>query len=547
MKRRRVSVCGKATFLPVLPSGNLEEWIVIHANSNTEGNNYNDKGSRGETSSININGTDSQRTQRHSSGRRPDMPLIRSDLGSRANHSRISFDFLEDPSQVDEAMADFRKDIYTATSRRPRDALLMTWTKFHRKWYGDQSDPVPITEASLERVACLFKIGGYKSFKNYLSRIKEHHVDSGFVWTQSLQNMARRCTRSVLRGLGGPTRSEAFDLESVVNYLLVMENNVEVAQDGPGSPLTAIVVGTFFMLRELELSAIDVGDVVFTENTITLSLPVSKVDWQAKGCRRTWNCICGQGYHCPVHILKSFHMRERVDEHPNEPWIVSNTGGRCSKAGIESAIRNASIASGGKAKDAEGNWLLSGHTFRITGARTLASWGLDPITIQMLGRWGSSAVLSYLAETPLLGFSERLRGRSTGKKFIEAKDIQDATNEVEVSHDHGYDDLRSDLNNVQRSLEDLAVIVDGVSQVIDDRHHSERWWVYNDVSKVMHTSVVDFNTPPLTWKTACGWRFSKQPRTTTYREKPEFSSDIRWCPKCNPSNSSSSSSSSSSE
>ena len=160
-------------------------------------------------------------------------------------------------------------------------------------------------------------------------------MDSGFLWTQSL----------VLRGLGGPTRSEAFDLEMVVNHLLV--HDVEVAQDGPESPLAAIVVGTFFLLRELELSAIDVGDVTFTENTITLSLPVSKVDWQAKGCRRTWNCICGQGYHCPVHILKDFHMRERCHAHPNEPWIVSTLGGRCSKAGIESAIRNATLNSGG--------------------------------------------------------------------------------------------------------------------------------------------------------------------------------------------------------
>lgn len=367
------------------------------------------------------------------------------------------------------------------------------------------------------------------------------------MWTQSLQNVSRRCTRSVLRGLGGPTRSEAFDLEAVVKYLLIMENSVEVTPDGPQSPLAAIVVGTFFMLRELELSAIDVGDVVFTENTITLSLPVSKVDWQAKGCRRTWNCICGQGYLCPVHILKEFHLRERDGEHPNEPWIVSNTGGRCSKSGIESAIRNATLASGGRAKDAEGNWLLSGHTFRITGARTLASWGLDPITIQMLGRWGSSAVLSYLAETPLLGFSERLKGRSAGKKFIEATDIQESNHDDIAYQDDRYEDLKNSLDSVQRSLEDLTTIVDGVSQVIDDKSVSETWWVYNDASKVMHMAVVDIGTPPLTWKTACGWRFSRQPRITTYREKPVNDLDIKWCPKCNPSCSSSSSSSSSSE
>lgn len=157
-------MCGNATFLPVLPSGNLEEWILIQAN-NSEGS----RGSRDDCSSRVTIGTVSEPPRKSSSGRRPDMPLIRSDVGFKANHNRINYDFLEDPGRAEEAMADFQKDIYAATSRRPRDALLLTWTKFHRKWYGDQSDPVPVTEASLERVACLFKIGGYKSFKNYLS------------------------------------------------------------------------------------------------------------------------------------------------------------------------------------------------------------------------------------------------------------------------------------------------------------------------------------------------------------------------------------------
>ena len=44
-------------------------------------------------------------------------------------------------------------------------------------------------------------------------------------------------------------------------------------------------------------------------------------------------------------------------------------------------------------KDCNDTWIISGHTFRITGARTVSAWGLDPVTIQLLGRWGSMAVL----------------------------------------------------------------------------------------------------------------------------------------------------------
>ena len=194
-------------------------------------------------------------------------------------------------------MSQFRGDFYAASSRKPRDAMLQTWARFHRRWYAN-NDIVPLTVESMEKVSCLFKLGAYKSYKNYLSRIKELHQESGYVWTHALQSSARRCTRSVLRGLGGPVRSEAFDLDRVVAFL--KHSNIDIAEDGPEPPLHAVVVGTYFLLRELELSAIDMEDVTFTNDTVTLNLPVSKVDWQAKGCRRTWSCICNLGHHCPV-------------------------------------------------------------------------------------------------------------------------------------------------------------------------------------------------------------------------------------------------------
>ena len=45
---------------------------------------------------------------------------------------------------------------------------------------------------------------------------------------------------------------------------------------------------------------------------------------------------------------------------------------------------------------------------RITGARMLASLGLDPITIGLRSRWSSNAILTYLGEAPLVSVSRRL-------------------------------------------------------------------------------------------------------------------------------------------
>eukprot|EP00435_Cladocopium_sp_Y103_P074311 s30_g48.t1 len=317
---------------------------------------------------------------------------------------------------------------------------------------------------------------------------KEVHTEAGFPWTPRLHNAARRCTRSVLRGVGGPTRSEAFDLDAVVSHL--MTNDVQGGDDAPRSPLAAVMVGVFFLLRELELSSIDMEDVCFTNTTITLSLPVSKVDWQAKGCRRTWSCICDMCYHCPVHILRQYDDELRRQGRHTGPWIVSRTDGRCSKNAVVNMIREAVLSSGGTARDAEDNWIISGHTFRITGARTLSSWGLDPITIQLLGRWGSNAVLSYLAETPLLSFSDRLANRSAephlSAKHVAATDL-DGKQTAEATAER--DQLRREIRELRAEVSDL---------------------------------------------------FSGQPKITTFRDSPPFEKG-RKCPKCLPESDTSSS------
>ena len=227
------------------------------------------------------------------------------------------------------------------------------------------------------------------------------------------------------------------------------------------------------------------------------------------------------------------------------PWLLSRSGGRCTKAGVTDMIREAVLASGGTAKDVQGNWLISGHTFRITGARTLASWGLDPITIQLLGRWGSNAVLGYLAETPLLSFSDRLSDRAGTTKRLGA----DLVRASDVDGNPGFDwseereKMREEISNLKMTVSDLATSLDGVSQVLETRQTREVWWVHNDTSSVLHQAMVDLSTPPLTWKTVCGWKFSSQPLITTYREPPP-SRLGRRCPKCQPDVSSSSSSSS---
>ena len=480
--------------------------------------------------------------------RRPDFPQMRSvEKGGICNVGQ--------PELKRQALDDLMNDMYAATSRAPRDALLRTWYKFHNVWFGDSEPVLPVTEDKILKVSSLFKKGGYKSVKNYFSRIKDHHVTSGFCWDDRLELMAKKCTRSVLRGLGGAQRSEAFDYETVVEHIKDEINSLD--PEGPINPVAVVVVATLFMLREVEASAIERSDVSFGQSSVCLKLPVSKVDWQAKGCSRTWNCLCEKGLPCPVRILKE-HMGliEGLFPGMDVPLFPTQEGGPCAKQGVVNTIRCAIDAAGGCGQDNNGHWRFSGHTFRITGARLLCRLGLDPITIQ-LGRWGSSAVLSYLSEAPLDCFHHRISGPEPEAQLIgnRVAGVNLNVNQLHAETFHKklkeQEEATKAYEDQVRKIKDLQGQVDGrqtndTNASSHDNHRDEIWEVKNIFSEVRHRSLVNLQEPPAHWKTLCGWHFSGKPHAHTSRTLDSNSLGGRPCPKCYPDSKADSSSSSSS-
>ena len=121
------------------------------------------------------------------------------------------------------------------------------------------------------------------------------------------------------------------------------------------------------MLREPEASATDVEDVVFAHQEVTLTLPASKVDWQAKGCRRSWKCLCDKGLICPFHVLKAHVLSKRAEGVVSGPLFPNGEGNYCAKQPVVDSIRKAVDLTGGKSLDGNGRWAIFGHTFRIAG------------------------------------------------------------------------------------------------------------------------------------------------------------------------------------
>ena len=559
--RRTAGGVQRASF--TLPSDDIEGWLKS-INSGKHGDTAGGGLSRLRISGTGVgtmtseNASSTQRVELAGAKRkRADMPPVR--RLDRASMASVHDVVTQGHHARQEVLDSLLNDMHAASSRAPRESQLATWTNYHKTWFGIASEPWPLDERKIIRVSALFELGGYKSFKNYLGRAKEFHVMSGFEWSDRLDIIAKKCTRSVLRGLAGPARSESFDLVAVVKALTAGDGPFH--QEGPVHVKALITCATMFLLRELEASAIDVADLTISDPAVSLNLPVSKVDWKAKGCTRSWTCVCDTDLPCPFHVLsshveelKKFRLREDRGEQldPDSPLFPGADGDYCTKAGVVATLRTAVDNAGGAPRARDGSWLVSGHSFRITGARTLAHHGLDPITIQLIGRWGSDAVLTYIAEAPLQGFADRI-----ARSGLQAARINDQRSVRRRALDTaGSLDLRADLKGIvkemadqrkeqetlrqliaelSRDASDTCHQLEGISIVFDTQSSGEIWVVDNSLSGVRHQAIVKLRESPSQWRTCCGWPFASKTyvKTTRPPERPD-ESFVKLCPKCHP-------------
>ena len=91
-----------------------------------------------------------------------------------------------------------------------QDSLLHTWHAFHREWFGVDVPVLPLTGEKVYAVCAMFRAGGYRAVENYVSRIKDSHLEHGHPWTEFLDGACRKAKRAVTRGIGPARQSAAF-------------------------------------------------------------------------------------------------------------------------------------------------------------------------------------------------------------------------------------------------------------------------------------------------------------------------------------------------
>ena len=414
-------------------------------------------------------------------------------------------------------LARFDEDTHTLPGHGVRSAQLATWEKVHHRWHPDE--PVlPLTWEKIRAVAAHFKEAGYRSWSNYASRIKEEHVVAGYPWTLLLETCFRKAKRSVLRGIG-PTKQS-----TPVGIIAVAGLDPDDIIETPAMPVNIkeiYIVISFFMLREIEAAALlwRHVDVVEATETVTLNLSISKVDFTAVGCRRSWGCVCvrvPRGEEpCPFHAF----LRHRAElSSRGSSWVSSDAplfpnsfGEHPTKAAFVAGFRSLAAAAGTRPGRNQGE--VGGHSPRVEGAQYLAALGLELAVIQLMARHSSATIMTYVREAPLIAITGLTKAKAAARADHDASVVQSWSDshvrrQLKTLHDQVamMRQVQVQLKGV-RITEDLAEHGDAADPTT--RPLDSLKAVLNLENMKAHIVKVgaDESTNKSLWRTRCPWLF----------------------------------------
>ena len=322
-----------------------------------------------------------QRTATTTATRRKDAPKVDyvKEAGSLPS---LSKDELEDAAHR------FREDIHAPSQRSVVKAKLGTLEKA-AGMFGMSLFPPSLER--IQAIGTILKAGRYRSAETYLGIYKAEAERRGFRWTELEARAAKDAKRSCQRGIGGlPGGWEPW------------------VGHGPVGPRNLVVLGSWFMLREVEAANTLAKDITIQlvngKPKVTWMLPASKTDQRAVGVARSHGCSCREEPvpSCPAHAAwdHACRLKEQFGEgYLDRPFFPDMRGQVCSKEAVAATLSEAAVKLSVPVETASGK--ITGHTMRVTGAQGLAAGGLDLWAIQLLGRWGSMAVKTYVREAHL--------------------------------------------------------------------------------------------------------------------------------------------------
>ena len=459
-------------------------------------------------------------------------PPLRSDAPERKERRRGALPQFAGQEDRDLALRHFREEIFAPTTRYVMEQKLKTVVAALKSW---GMELLPPTSEKIHALGATLKAGGYRSGGSYLTLYKGHSERAGFELTGSQVRAFRDSIRSCERGLGGPVKARPLPFDRLSELPIGEE---PWTSQGPLGPGNAVIAGAWFLTREIELSTTRAALVELRGNrtsdpSVTWHLPASKADADAVGCSRTHGCTCtgGSTRGCPVHSLwdQLLLLKRRFPGRWSEsggfdwdlPLFPDASGKPVSKEAMTDTIRRAATLLSVPLSSPDHTEQVTGHSLRATGAQGFAKAGLDEISIQLLGRWGSKAIRGYTREAALERSSAWARavgtslgGAPVGKPpVLDAKQIKAllvplvaaAARDVfpgllAKQADALKRDLTEELKSRQRQLPVAS----------SDPLGAGKTFVKNKATGVYHILASSPSTELSARATLCGWRFAGQ-------------------------------------
>jgi hypothetical protein len=299
------------------------------------------------------------------------------------------------------------KDRYSTGATLSNASLVRTWHLFHHEAFAHEVPPLPVLPLTVRKlviIAAIFKAGGYRSYKNYVAIMRNHHIEEGYPWCGLLIHTAAWVSRAVLRGIGEARQSCSFDVKRL---FALPRPSQPLATHGPCNPLHMTILAVLFLLREVEVTTSRVSAWQFNTTTreVTWHLPNSKSDHMALGVHRTLPCFCGlQHVACPYHIALSHLQWLQTSGHSRDadaPLFPTITGTVPNKQTAVQTFEQIGLMCGQQLVSEHGLRLFGGHSPRVSGARLYAGAGLDINKIRILARHAGDTIMRYVRDAPL--------------------------------------------------------------------------------------------------------------------------------------------------
>ena len=392
----------------------------------------------------------------------------------------------------DHLMTSLMHDVRARSAAGPHASHLATWTRYHRRWFGDASTPWPLTPLGIYAVAAQFKELGYRTFPGYASSAKDEHLSLGHPWSANLALAVRHASASTQRGIGAPHQCSELRLPDAIS---VMPAVASLSAGGPGNCCDMFVLAYFHVVRGIEIVSalarhLHIDSDALTE---TWDLPVSKTDVLAVGCSRTWGCTCGSSIqHCPYHAAVSHHawlINSFGDAHgalpADLPLFPTTRGDPVTADQLSATVEALASRLDLPLHDDLGRASYTKQVFRVSGSRMLARCGVPLSSIKLMARWSSSVIDRYIGEAPLEGITACVAGQPTGTHFADPRFVPVA---LDDSLSNRVFELETHLQLVSSAV-DPGYVVNCRTGVAHSRGQCGRSFAQD------------------MWRTPCGWRF----------------------------------------